>query len=269
MFKEGAIAAPEISEWSAPARSRGVRLDPEAAFAAASLSRDPGERLLAQMLDSLTWFARSALAVAFTVDGRGLVDVAMMHCAPGHDRREAAALVRRLRQLEPIDPFNPRRAGACRASVMSAADVGGLERYARSMYGQRLREHGYGPPMVLYLRRADRIVAGITLLREWDSPPFDAAVVRLLRQLHPLLEQAFGFAAEPHAPAPAAGALAAALTVREAEVARLVSGGASNADIAGALSVSEATVKAHLTRVYAKLGVRSRTQLAVVMSDAG
>jgi DNA-binding CsgD family transcriptional regulator len=269
MLKEGAIAALELSARSAPARSPGMRLDPEAAYAAASHSRDPAERLLAQALYSLTWFARSALAVAFAVDERGLVHVTMMHCEPGHDRRDAAALVRRLRQLEPIDPFNPRRATACRASVMSAADVGGREPYTRSMHGQRLRQHGYGAPVVLYLWRAGRIVAGVTLLREWDSPPFDAAAIRLLRQLQPLLEHAFGFAAEPHAPAFDTGALAAGLTVREAEVARLVAGGASNAGIAATLSVTEATVKAHLTKIYAKLGVRSRTQLAVVMSDAG
>jgi DNA-binding CsgD family transcriptional regulator len=57
----------------------------------------------------------------------------------------------------------------------------------------------------------------------------------------------------------------AGLTAREAEVARLVAGGLSNGRIAVALGMSEATVKAHLTRVYAKLGVRSRTQLAVLM----
>jgi DNA-binding CsgD family transcriptional regulator len=268
MFNEGAIAAPEISERRAPAPLRSVHLDPEAAFAAASISRDPGERLFGQTLHSLGWLARTALAVAFTVDERGLVDVAMMHCAPGHDRSDATTLVRRLRQLEPIDPFSPRRAEACRASVMSVADAGGLESYAHSMHGQRLRQHGYGAPLVLYLWRADRIVAGVTLLREWSAPAFDAATVRLLRQLQPLLEHAFGCATEPQLPALDSAVLAAGLTVREAEVAQLVAGGASNAGIAEALSVSEATVKAHLTRIYAKLGVRSRTQLAVVMSTA-
>jgi DNA-binding NarL/FixJ family response regulator len=50
-------------------------------------------------------------------------------------------------------------------------------------------------------------------------------------------------------------------------VAQLVAIGATNADIARALSVSLATVKTHLTQIYAKLGVRSRTQLAVVLRD--
>jgi DNA-binding CsgD family transcriptional regulator len=266
-----AMATPEVPEGKAAARPGRDRLalDPEAAFAAAAVSRDPGERLLAQTLQSLGWFAECALAIAFTVGEHGVVDTAMMHCTPGHDRREAAALACRLGQLEAIDPFSPRRAAACRASVMSAQDVGGLERYARSMHGQRLRSHGYGAPLVLYLWRDSRIEAGVTLLRECDDAPFDAAAVRLARRIQPLLQHAFGFAAEPPAPALDAGALTVGLTVREAEVARLVTGGASNAAIASSLTVSEATVKSHLTRIYAKLGVRSRTQLAVVMGDAG
>jgi DNA-binding CsgD family transcriptional regulator len=230
------------------------------------MSRDPGERLLATALDSLMRLGRSPLAVAFSVDERDLAAVTMMRCAPGHDRHEAAVLVSRLRQLEPVDPFSPRRAMACRAVVMSAVDVGGLEPYARSMHGQRLRTHGYGAPVVLYLWRARRIVAGVTLLRERDSPPFDALTVHLLGELQPLLEQAFGLAAaEPNRPS---SMLAAGLTAREEEVTRLIAGGASNAEIARKLNVSEATVKAHLTKIYTKLGVRSRTQLAVVMSDA-
>jgi DNA-binding CsgD family transcriptional regulator len=268
MLKAEAIGSLEVSEQRPPARLPAARLDPEGAYAAASQSRDPAERLLAQALQSLTWLARTALAVAFTVDERGVVDVTMMHCAPGQDRGDAAALVRRLRQLEPIDPFNPRRATACRASVMSAADVGGREAYARSMHGQRLRQHGFGPPAVLYLWRAGRLVAGVLLLRRWDSPPFDPAAVRLLRLFQPLLEDAFGLAAEPRTAPLATLSLAAELTARETEVAALVAGGSSNAGIAVALNVTEATVKAHLTRIYAKLGVRSRTQLAVVMRDA-
>jgi DNA-binding NarL/FixJ family response regulator len=45
-------------------------------------------------------------------------------------------------------------------------------------------------------------------------------------------------------------------------VAELAAGGSSNKEIAQALFVSVRTVEAHLTHAYAKLGVRSRTQLA-------
>ena len=54
----------------------------------------------------------------------------------------------------------------------------------------------------------------------------------------------------------------AALTPQELTVARLVAGGGSNRDVARELQLSVKTVEVHLTRVYAKLGIRSRTQLA-------
>jgi DNA-binding CsgD family transcriptional regulator len=54
------------------------------------------------------------------------------------------------------------------------------------------------------------------------------------------------------------------LTVREHEVARLVADGWSNRAISRHLDVGEATVKKHVTRVLAKCGVRSRTELAVL-----
>jgi LuxR family transcriptional regulator, maltose regulon positive regulatory protein len=52
------------------------------------------------------------------------------------------------------------------------------------------------------------------------------------------------------------------LTTREIEVLRLLAQGASNQAIANALIVSMPTVKTHVSRVLAKLGVRSRTQAA-------
>jgi DNA-binding CsgD family transcriptional regulator len=56
------------------------------------------------------------------------------------------------------------------------------------------------------------------------------------------------------------------LTAREREVAELVARGHSNKEVAGALFLSEKTVEHHLSRIYAKLGVRSRTELAAAFS---
>ncbi|HEX4225804.1 MAG TPA: response regulator transcription factor [Pseudonocardiaceae bacterium] len=55
------------------------------------------------------------------------------------------------------------------------------------------------------------------------------------------------------------------LTDREREVVRLVATGASNADIAGRLLLSEATVKVHVRHATAKLGLDNRTQLAILV----
>lgn len=61
----------------------------------------------------------------------------------------------------------------------------------------------------------------------------------------------------------------AALTTREVEVARLIARGLSNGEIAGRLFLSEATVKTHVGRVMAKLGVRDRVGTVIAAYEAG
>jgi DNA-binding NarL/FixJ family response regulator len=53
------------------------------------------------------------------------------------------------------------------------------------------------------------------------------------------------------------------LTERETEILSLVAEGHANKDIAGRLSITEKTVKAHLTNIFGKIDVRSRTQAAL------
>lgn len=59
------------------------------------------------------------------------------------------------------------------------------------------------------------------------------------------------------------------LTEREHEVAVALGRGLSNAEIAADLYMSVATVKAHVGRILAKLGMQNRTQIAICVHDAG
>jgi DNA-binding NarL/FixJ family response regulator len=59
-----------------------------------------------------------------------------------------------------------------------------------------------------------------------------------------------------------------ALSPREREVALAVGQGRSNADIGAELHMSVATVKAHVSRLLAKLGVDNRVQIALLVQDA-
>ena len=58
----------------------------------------------------------------------------------------------------------------------------------------------------------------------------------------------------------------ASLTHREQQVAALVGSGGSNKQIARALTISERTVKAHLTEIFRKLGTADRLKLALLIS---
>jgi DNA-binding NarL/FixJ family response regulator len=76
------------------------------------------------------------------------------------------------------------------------------------------------------------------------------------------------FARLPAELAPAPSQLAS-LTARERDILLQLARGGSNAEIAGALFVSEATVKTHIGHVLAKLGLRDRVQAVILAYEAG
>ncbi|MFC8082402.1 response regulator [Streptomyces sp. NPDC057340] len=110
----------------------------------------------------------------------------------------------------------------------------------------------------------ERLLAAVTAVHGGDALFAPAVTRRLVEAFTQLTDP--GRAEPPHVPAPPA---LTALTGREAEVLRLVARGLSNAEAADRLFISEATVKTHLNRTMAKLGLTSRAQAVVVAYETG
>ena len=138
------------------------------------------------------------------------------------------------------------------------------------------------PPEVIVLTTfdADELVlralrAGASGYLLKDSQP--ARIVAAIRQVaagEPILSPAItrrliGLAAAGHHEAEQARRAIDGLTAREREVVLGIAAGKSNADLAGELYMSVATVKAHVSHVLAKLGLDNRTQIALLAHDAG
>jgi DNA-binding NarL/FixJ family response regulator len=126
-----------------------------------------------------------------------------------------------------------------------------------------------------YVLRALRAGASGFLLK--DTPP--AEIIRAVRQVaagDPMLSprvtrQLIAHVADTGSSARRSRALEllSRLSEREREVVVAVGQGKSNAEIAAALYMSVATVKAHMTRSLAKLDLNNRVQVALLAQDAG
>ena len=175
----------------------------------------------------------------------------------------AQAIARQLGELAEASP-SPVLLGFCaRARALAAGD----RAEAEDWYQAALAEHGRSPGPA-HLARS-HLVYGEWLRRM--RRPRDARTS--LREAFQLLTDigADGFAERARGELAAAGesrpAKAAArhgpdLTPQEAQVARLAAAGATNAEIAAQLYLSPNTVDYHLRKVFRKLGVTSRRQLA-------
>ncbi|MFG1916082.1 response regulator [Micromonospora sp. NPDC048898] len=124
-----------------------------------------------------------------------------------------------------------------------------------------------------YVHRALRAGAVGFLLK--DTPPRELAVaVRTVAAGNAMLAPTVtrrlisSFAERGPARREAARERLAPLTARELEIVREVARGHGNAEIARRLAMSEATVKAHVSRALAKLHVGNRVRLAILVYDA-
>jgi len=101
------------------------------------------------------------------------------------------------------------------------------------------------------------------------SPEHLIAAVRLVRRGDALLAPSITRRLVERFAPRSGGADLGALTPRELEVLGLVARGLSNAELAAALTLSEATVKTHVARILGKLGLRDRVQAVVLAYETG
>lgn len=110
------------------------------------------------------------------------------------------------------------------------------------------------------------------LLKDTGPAELLRAVRAAARGEQVLAPQVLGRLVERHLSAPSTSEASRrldALTPAERDVLALVGEGLSNAEVAGRLHVSAGTVKGHLSRVLAKLGLDNRVQAAVLAHEAG
>jgi DNA-binding NarL/FixJ family response regulator len=104
----------------------------------------------------------------------------------------------------------------------------------------------------------EHLVTAVKLVRTGDALLAPSITRRLVER----------FAPRPGGPS-VAGRNLSALTPREHEVLGLIARGMSNAELASALTLSEATVKTHVANILAKLGLRDRVQAVILAYETG
>lgn len=108
------------------------------------------------------------------------------------------------------------------------------------------------------------LLFAIRAVHSGDSVVAPSTTRRLLDKFVPMLAEGASMPPSPGDPGRLAG-----LTEREREVLVQVAAGLSNAEIGERLFVSEATVKTHVGRILAKLGLRDRVQAVVLAYETG
>lgn len=221
------------------------------------------------------WTGREAIVGALEMIARRMSPVATsffrvgadgeIASSIGHAPQLAPATVARLVRswkaaLHGIDPLAPRRLPADPPRVITLRDLGS-EALRDPELSDIYRRLGILNDVRVLIRDGGRVVAGVTLWRPWGAPPWTADQLRLLRSLQPLIELAYLSQRERETTLEAQ--LPESLTRREREVVRVLATGASNAELARTLHVSENTAKSHTRAVLAKLGLPSRRALVL------
>lgn len=274
-------------------RRYGARGGPPALGVQGSRSQALAEWVLA-ILDMVAGRPDRALArlvpVMATAPGDGHVVVQVsatphfVEAAVRCDARPAAAAALRLFDPWAVSTGNPdwlALAARCRALMATGHDE------AFEHFGEAMRQHRHGRSdfqlartALLFgqeLRRAKRpgvarehLSCAASTFARFDAAPWVDRAVAELRAAGGQVGGDKGQAGDDSEPAGGgrrtATAAMAVLTPQQAQIAGLVADGATNREVAERLSLSPRTVDHHLRNIFSRLGVRSRTELAALLT---
>jgi DNA-binding CsgD family transcriptional regulator len=108
----------------------------------------------------------------------------------------------------------------------------------------------------------DRNIGNVRIWRSRNRGNFDAHTLELLRLVEPAFTAALARAEGSTGQTAPAQSPVLRLSVRELEIARMIADDLSDKEIAGRLGVEVSTIRTHIKRVFAKLGVRRRSGVA-------
>jgi DNA-binding NarL/FixJ family response regulator len=183
--------------------------------------------------------------VAEAADGTQAVEAVLRH------RPDVALLDIRMPEMDGLEAtrriLSAPGAGGCRVIILTTFD---LDQYVYAA----LTAGASG--FLLKDVSPEQLVAAVRMVRAGDALLAPSITRRLIERFAP-------------PDRPALRAELSELTPRELEVMRLLATGMSNAELAGHLVLSEATIKTHVARILAKLGLRDRVQAVVLAYETG
>lgn len=137
------------------------------------------------------------------------------------------------------------------------------ERRERPFFAEVIRPQGITSQLVGYLRFRDQPLAALHFCRHGRSRGFRRKELDALRGVLPMLGLAHAALSRTSPASPASPRIDEGLSAREQEIVNLVRQGLTNREIGALLGSSPNTVRNQLHRLFAKLGVAGRTELAV------